>query len=405
MRKFINIFIVCIFLFSSLCAGAPVLGAPIQPEIFEVPKGVYVFRIDKDGVLGYQYDDSMPPPKTHLLKSKNLTSKFTPIDTFEYASPIMSTFAHLPNAPVFVYGRIKGKENFAIYVLRGNGEIVNEVPGTGSSSPDPPFIVVPDILSSSKCFVIRASQQGAGYLVSLQKILLTKDGGKSFREISLPGKTPEDVEGILFNPENMRELWVWRSSMGNWGGVKHSTDGGISWQYINTGVEGNFYRCMYNPITKELVILQKNPFLIIVDNKGKSYNFKGNFPSKVSKVHSYVRVLFFDKETKSVIIPIFWYEDSGKIIGEIYSYSNGNCEKIADAPEVEGEAVHGGFISSNTFFLSFVNFKGNGKVIVYTLNKTEIFSKFKTFSLPLLIVLILCILMFWKLLRKNLKAK
>ncbi len=411
MKKFVNAFIIALLLLVNLSAGAPALGAPIQPEIFEVPSGLFVFHIDKDGVLAYQYDNSILPPKTHLLKSKNLTSKFTPIDTFEDASPMMSKSAHLPNSPVFIYGRMKGKEKYAIYILNGAGEIVNEIPGTENYSADPQYIVVPDILSPSKCFVIRAPQQGTGYSVSLQKILLTEDGGRSFREVSLSGNTPEEIEGILFNPENTNELWVWRSSMGYWGGVKQSTDGGISWHDLNIDVEGGIYGVMYNPITHEIVVSRRNSvsnLVSIVDNKRKTNDLKGNPPSKVdsyARVFSYVRVLFFDKENKSIIIPIFCYENNGNIIGEIYSYSNGNCEKIADVPEVEGEAVHGGFISPNTFFLSFVNFKGNNKVIVYTLNKTETSSKFKTFSLPLLIVLILCILVFWKLSRKNLKAK
>lgn len=409
MRRFINILIVCVFLFPSLCAGAPALGAPIQPEIFEVPKGVYVFHIDKDGVLGYQYDDSMPPPKTHLLKSKNLTSKFTLIDTFEDASPMMSKSASLPNSSVFVYGKMKGKEKFAIYVLNGRGEVVNEVPETESYSSyslDPPFIVVSDILSPLTYYVLRAlrpSQAYAGgYDISLQEILLTRDGGKSFRKVSLPGKTLEAIEGILFNPANMSELWIWRSSSGYWSGVKHSTDGGISWHDLDIDVEEHIYNVMYNPITQEVVVSFQNLSPIIVDNKGRTSDLKGNPPSYV-RVFSYTRVLFFDKETKSVIIPIFQYENNGNIIGEIYLYSGGKSEKIADIPEVEGEAVHGGFISSNTFFLSFVNFKGNSKVIVYPLNKTETFSRFKTFSLPLSIVLILCIFVFWIFLRKNRK--
>ena len=430
MIKFINILVICIFLFLNLSIGTPAVGAPAQQEISEVPsnasvfhideEGVLVFHIDKEGVLAYQNDNSSL--KTHLLKSKSLTSKFTPIDVFEDASPMMTTCVPLPNSPVFVYGKMKGKKKFAVYVLNGRGEVINEVPGTERYSEyawDRPFVVVPDMLSPLTFYVLQAlhSPQGyaGGFNTNLQEILMTSDGGKSFKKVSLPGKTPVAIEGIVFNPKNINELWVWRSSTGYWEGVEHSTDGGISWHNLNIDVEGGIYGLIYNPITNEVVVLRKNlpsttvGLLSIANNKVKITDLKGN-PS--SKRDSYVRVLLFDKERKSIIVPVFcWYKCNGNvtdITGEIYSYSEGECKKIADVPEVEGDIVYGGFISPNTFFLSFENYRKSihnevNEVVVYTLSNTRTHSKFKTFSILALIAFLLCFFAIWMFLKKEVK--
>jgi len=400
MRK---IFLVLLILFLFLSPLVPVAGAPAEPKIFEIPKDVRVFHISKDGVLGIKtIETGYMSFKNQLLFAKDLESEFIPIDVFEDIEPVLNEVIPSGDYPVVVSAKLKGENKYSVYIINGRGEIINKVPNSESLSPISPFFdpnshmqVTQDLLNPTRYYIIPSAYTQYGYKLNLQKITLVEDGGKSFKEISLPGTTPDDIEGIIFNPNNIKEMWAWRSSMGYWTGVKHSKDGGITWQFVEHCPESFFYRFAYNPITKEVVMLTKMPLSIVTD-KGKVYDFKGTTVAELPYyIHPYILALFFSKKTKGIIIPITRGLDSKRTIGEIYSYSNGNCEHIADIPAIEGDPVYGGFISDDAFFLSFSSHDKN-KVLVYTLNVASPAKRLNILLIIFLFLFIFCIFVFYK---------
>lgn len=337
---------------------------------YPVPKNMYVFHVSREGVLGF-----VPDPRNRgagcagfsctLYRSPALGAKFKPVKTFSRVNMVFNGpcshqgTADMASSLAFVWA--KKQENFALYVSTDAGRTWKTVPGTERDSPCPPFVVVLGLVNPHQAYVIPAEPTTPFYgrqPLSLHRFLETKDGGVTWEQRSLPGKTPPAVEGLLFHPEEPNKMWVWRGSMGNWTGVCYSEDGGLTWKPVEEIYGGGrISGVVFNPFTGELLVTGRQVISRWYNGKGEDLRDKCSLSSSDFEAGPPL----LDVRGKEVLIPVG---------NAVYACRNGNVSKLAVFPASllsKGGSLVYAFLSGGKLYLSFMNVKGQGQVLEYPL--------------------------------------
>ena len=332
-----------------------------------IPSGTYVFCVSQQGVLAYRPIESKGCAgfACRLYRSLRLGMEFSPVTAFSsvnaiFAGPVAVGVGSGTGATAFVWAQRNGESKFALYATADAGATWRKVPDTETRNPCSPYRVIPDILNPAKAYLFPVPSGEAA--IPLRHFWETRDGGRTWQSRSLPGKIPP-ADGFFFNPADLRKIWVWCGSMGNWTGVQYSEDGGLTWQPLKILAENRIYGAILNPYTGEIIVTGRKVISRWYKGKGEDLRGKGGISEKTDFVAG---PPILDPLQKEVLVPVFKYEEKGGVSGAVYSCRSGEVEKIAVVPPIHGDPVYA-FLSEGRLYLSFVNFEGPGQVLEYAL--------------------------------------
>lgn len=345
---------------------------------WRIPKGLYVFHISSEGILGWLPDlqnlaSGCAGSSCIIYRSPVAGEKFEPVTLFSQVNVVFNGPASHQNvldttgSLSFIWAKKKKEESFALYSSNDAGRTWNKVPGTERETPCPPFVVVPDLVNSQKAYIIPATPT-VPFLgeqpLSLNSFLETKNGGASWEKRSLPGQTPPAVEGLLFHPNDPKKIWVWRGSMGNWTGVRYSEDGGVTWSPVSVPAEGRISGVTFNPYTGEVVVTGRGVISSWQSGEGKDLCGECGLPEG-AHADFVAGPPLFNPRARNVFFPVFCWGKGG-VTGAVYAYKEGEVKKIATFSVDQGDPVYA-FLSEGKLYLSFMNIKGPGQVLEYPL--------------------------------------
>lgn len=355
-----------LLIFSTITTNTEAISAPASCS-HPIPSGTYVFCVSQQGVLAYRPIESNQGCAgfaRRLYRSPHFGAGFSPVTAFTsvnavFAGPVAFGIESGTGATAFVWAQKNGESKFALYATADAGATWHKVPGTETRNPCSPYRVIPDILNPAKAYLFPVPSGEAA--ISLHHFWETQDGGRTWQPRSLPGKIPP-ADGFFFDPADLRKIWAWRGSMGNWTGVQYSEDGGLNWQPLEIPAENRIYGAIFNPLTDELVITGRQAISRWHKGKGEDLRRKCGILERTDFVAG---PPILNPRQKEVLIPVITYEKE-IVAGAVYSCRSGEVEKIAVIPPIQGEPVYT-FLSEGKLYLSFVNFEGPGQVLEYEL--------------------------------------
>ncbi|MBT9260243.1 MAG: hypothetical protein KM310_10930 [Clostridiales bacterium] len=369
----------CLVMFVSLTMLATAQAKGISSVgTWRIPKGLYIFHVSSEGILGWLPDLQNPTlgcagPSSIIYRSSTAGEKFEPVTLFSQVNVVFNGPASHQNILdttgllSFIWAKKKGEENFSLYFSNDGGRTWNKVPGTESETPCPPFVAIPDLVNSQKAYII-PSTPTVPFLgeqpLSLNSFLETKNGGVSWEKKSLPGQTPPAVEGLLFHPNDPKKIWVWRGSMGDWMGVRYSEDGGLTWSTVPIPAEGRISGVTFNPYTGEVVVTGRGVISSWQSGKGKDLRGECGLPQD-ARADFVAGPPLFNPQAKNVLFPVFFWGNGG-VTGVVYAYKEGKVKKITTFSVEQGDPVYA-FLSEGKLYLSLMNAKGPGQVLEYPL--------------------------------------
>lgn len=353
-----------LLIFSTITTNAEAMSISASCS-HPIPSGTYVFCVSKRGVLAYRPIESKGCAgfACRLYRSSRFGTRFSPVTAFSsvnavFTGPIAVGVGSGTGTTAFVWAQKNGESKFALYATTDAGATWHKVKDTETGNPCSPYRVIPDILNPARAYLFRIPSGEAA--ISLHRFWETQDGGRTWQPRSLAGKIPP-ADGFFFDPADLRKIWAWRGSMGNWTGVQYSEDGGLTWQQLEIPAENRIYGAVFNPLTDELVITGRQVISRWYKGKGEDMRRKCGILERTDFVAGPPTL---NPRQKEVLVPLFRYEEKGTVAGAVYSCSSGEVKKIAVIPPVQGDPVYA-FLSEGKLYLSFVNFKGPGRVLEY----------------------------------------